>query len=98
MSLSWTREYPGTGVILSALVDTIAFHIHFAKHELLPFYKGPHMKHAKGSTINDLGAGPEEIEKKNFLIPLLREKIFLIALLWERKFFDCPSPGKKKNF
>ncbi len=28
----------------------------------------------KGSTINDLGAGPEEIEKKKFLMPLLREK------------------------
>ena len=30
--------------------------------------------HFKGMTINDLGGGPEEIEKKKILLALLREK------------------------
>ncbi len=38
----------------------------------------------KGTTINDLGVGPEEIEKKK-----------LEALLQEKIFFERHSPGKK---
>ncbi len=40
----------------------------------------------KGTTINDLGGGPEEIEKKKILEALLQEKINL----------ERPSPGKNK--
>ena len=48
-----------------------------------------------GSTINDLGTGPGKSRKNIFLCLFSGEKM-LMALLQERKFFDCPSPGKKK--
>ncbi len=38
----------------------------------------------KGTTINDLGVGPEEIEKKNFL------KVHV----WEKNKFQRPSSGR----
>ena len=65
----------------------------------------------KGTTINDLGGGPEEIEKKKFLAALLREKkisgsptlrkkISGISLLREKKILGPFLIGlyKEKNF
>ena len=63
----------------------------------------------KGTTINYVGMvksrpifyagdfffGRNSSEVKMFLKALLWEKKFLIALLRERKIFDGPSPGKK---
>ena len=46
---------------------------------------------SKGTTINDLGVGPEEIEKKNFWKVHIREKG-----LPREKNFKRPSPGKNK--
>ncbi len=44
--------------------------------------------HAKGTTINDVGGGAEEIEKKKISEALLQEKINL----------KRPSPGKNWLF
>ncbi len=61
----------------------------------------------KGTTINDLGAGPEEIEKKKkfgdlspgknkFLEALSRKKKILRGLAEEKINFERPRRGKKK--
>ncbi len=51
----------------------------------------------KGTTINDLGVGPEEIEKKIISEALLREKKSILrATLREKINFERHSPGKNK--
>ena len=47
-----------------------------------------------GSTINDLGTGPEEIEKKIFYASFPGKNVDGSST--GKKIFDCPSPGKKK--
>ena len=54
------------------------------------------MNSPKGTTINDLGGGPEEIEQKKISEALLQEKINLQRPSPGKINFKRPSPGKNQ--